>query len=57
MARTMSLSEVGRILGHSLPQTTYRYTNADAATIQRAAEVIDAFHAEGQPSQTSEAVN
>lgn len=57
MARTMSLSEVGRILGHSQPTTTYRYINADASTIQRAAEVIDAFHAEGKSADSSEMVN
>lgn len=57
MARTMSLSEVGRILGHSQPTTTYRYVNSDAATIQRAAEAIDAFHAEGENINAPEVVN
>jgi integrase len=54
MARTMSLSEVGRILGHSQPTTTYRYTNADAATLQRASDAIDAFHSEGEEKESKE---
>lgn len=42
----LSLAEVGRILGHSQPTTTYRYVNPDAATLQRAAAALDTFHAE-----------
>jgi integrase len=42
----LSLAEVGRILGHSQPQTTYRYVNPGAETIRRAAEAMDSFHAE-----------
>jgi integrase len=42
----LSLAEVGRILGHSQPVTTYRYVNPDEATIRRAAEALDTFHAE-----------
>lgn len=59
MARVMSLPEVGRILGHSQPTTTYRYVNADAATILRAASAIDSFHAEvdSEGAAKSEMVN
>ncbi len=57
MARTMSLSEVGRILGHSQPQTTYRYVNVDDATLQRAQVAIDAFHAESKEKESSVMVN
>ncbi|HEV7859082.1 MAG TPA: tyrosine-type recombinase/integrase [Pyrinomonadaceae bacterium] len=57
MARTMSIAEVGRILGHSQPQTTYRYVNANLETVQRAAEAIDAFHAEVVTAERSEMVN
>ncbi len=39
------LSEVGRILGHSQPTTTYRYVNADVETARRAAVALDNFHA------------
>lgn len=54
----MSLSEVGRILGHSQPTTTYRYINADSATLERAAQAIDSFHAEApKPDGKSEMVN
>jgi integrase len=41
----MSLAEVGRILGHSEPRTTYRYTNANAATLERAAAILEAYQA------------
>ncbi len=37
------LSEVGRILGHSQPGTTYRYMNANIETARRAATALDNF--------------
>jgi integrase len=37
------LSEVGRVLGHTQPQTTYRYVNANVDTARRAAEALAAF--------------
>lgn len=40
----MSLAEVGRILGHTQPQTTYRYVNANTETARRAADVLAAFN-------------
>ncbi|MBA3714613.1 MAG: site-specific integrase [Pyrinomonadaceae bacterium] len=40
------LSEVGRVLGHTQPQTTYRYVNADQGTARRAAAALDQLHAE-----------
>ena len=51
----LSLAEVGRILGHSQPVTTYRYVNPDEATIRRAAEAMDSFHAEVKPEKATEA--
>lgn len=36
----MALSEVGKILGHTEPDTTYRYVNADHDTIRRAARAL-----------------
>jgi integrase len=40
------LSEVGRVLGHSQANTTYRYVNANVETAKRAAAALDAFNAE-----------
>lgn len=40
----LSLPEVGRILGHQQPTTTYRYINADAFTARRAAMVLNQFN-------------
>jgi integrase len=44
----MHLSEVGRVLGHTQANTTYRYVNADLETARRAAAALDAFHAEAE---------
>jgi integrase len=52
--RGLSLAEVGRILGHSQPITTYRYVNPDEATIKKAAEAMDAFHATANTSVKNE---
>jgi integrase len=51
----LSLAEVGRILGHSQPVTTYRYVNPDGATLKRAAEAIDSFHAAAEPEKAEDA--
>ena len=40
------LSEVGRVLGHSQANTTYRYVNANVEMAKRAAAALDAFNAE-----------
>lgn len=40
------LSEVGRVLGHSQANTTYRDVNANLDTVRRAAAALDAFNAE-----------
>lgn len=39
----LSIAEVGRILGHARPETTYRYLNADDTTLERAARILEAF--------------
>jgi integrase len=52
------LSEVGRVLGHTQPSTTFRYVNANAETARRASAALDAFNAENEPMQeTSDVVN
>jgi integrase len=40
------LSEVGRVLGHTQANTTYRYVNANIETAKRTAAALDAFNAE-----------
>jgi integrase len=44
------LSEVGRVLGHTQPSTTYRYVNANVETARRASAALDAFNAENEPT-------
>lgn len=54
----MPLQMVGRILGHSQPQTTYRYLSADSETIIQAAAILEAFQTQAsKPVENSEAVN
>jgi integrase len=47
------LSEVGRVLGHSQANTTYRYVNANVETAKRAAAALDAFNAETIEAETA----
>jgi integrase len=47
----MPLQMVGRILGHSQPQTTYRYLSADAETAIQAAAILESFQASLPDSQ------
>jgi integrase len=52
------LSEVGRVLGHTQANTTYRYVNANLETAKRAAAALDAFNAEPEAAQpVTESVN
>jgi integrase len=53
------LSEVGRVLGHTQPNTTYRYVNANIETARRASAALDAFNAESDdtPAPASDVVN
>ena len=44
VAAHIPLSEVGRVLGHTQANTTYRYVNADLDAVRRAAAALDAFH-------------
>lgn len=44
VARHLPLSEVGRALGHTQANTTFRYVNADVETARRATALIDEFN-------------
>jgi len=44
VALQMPLSEVGRMLGHTQPSTTFRYVNANVDTAKRAAAVLNQFN-------------
>jgi integrase len=44
VAAHIPLSEVGRALGHTQANTTYRYVNANVETARRAAAVLDEFN-------------
>jgi integrase len=46
------LAEVGKVLGHTTPGTTYRYyLNPNLEAVRRAAAALDSFNAEQQPAQ------
>ena len=48
------LQEVGRILGHTQANTTYRYVNANTDTARRAAAALNQFHAQSELQQEEE---
>lgn len=50
----LPLQMVGRILGHSQPQTTYRYLSADAETAAQAAAILGAFQSQANTQSRSE---
>ncbi|HKQ05768.1 MAG TPA: site-specific integrase [Blastocatellia bacterium] len=50
-AAGISLPEIGRILGHTQANTTYRYVNANAETVRRAAAVLNAFNQADESGQ------
>lgn len=49
----MPLQMVGRILGHSQPQTTYRYLSADAEVTAEAARIFEALQGQAVKEQSS----
>ena len=53
----LPLAEVGRILGHTQPQTTYRYVNADESSAHRAATILDAMSHIDEHTETSATIN
>src|SRR6185503_9960511 len=44
VAAHLPLPEVGRVLGHTQANTTYRYVNANIETTRRAATALDSFN-------------
>lgn len=50
----MPLQMVGRILGHSQPQTTYRYLSANVETSAQAAAILEAFQTQTATAETPE---
>lgn len=44
VAAQMPLSEVGRVLGHTQPVTTFRYVNINVDTAKRAADLLNQFN-------------
>lgn len=41
ISRGMSLSEAGKLMGHTQPTTTWRYMHADKKARKRAAELLE----------------
>jgi hypothetical protein len=48
----MSLSDVGKLLGHREPRTTWRYANTDDTTLARAVEILHAFSSDAPQEPT-----
>jgi integrase len=57
VALHIPLAEVGRVLGHTQPNTTYRYVNANVETAKRASAALDAFNAEEEAAPEADVVN
>jgi integrase len=54
LCQGLPLPQVGRILGHVQPSTTYRYVNADADTARRGALILDHLNGEtGRPAEAA----
>lgn len=51
----LPLQMVGRILGHTQPQTTYRYVSANTETASQAAAILEAFQTQGSEPQATTA--
>lgn len=51
------LSEVGRVLGHTQANTTYRYVNANVETAKRAAAVLDQFNSKEDSQEPKELIH
>ena len=54
VSKHLPLSEVGRVLGHTQPTTTYRYVNANVETARRAAEALNELHGTGVVTANSQ---
>lgn len=54
VSKHIPISEVGRVLGHSQPSTTYRYVNANLETVRRATLALDDFYQESQQPNLQE---
>jgi integrase len=57
VALHLPLSEVGRVLGHSQPSTTYRYVNANVETARRASAALDMFNGAEPMQQAVDVIN
>jgi integrase len=57
ISKHIPISEVGRVLGHTQPSTTYRYVNATLETARRAALALDDFHQLEQTNLKEEPIN
>lgn len=44
VSKHLTLAEVSRVLGHTQPTMTYRYTNLTVHTARRAAEALNEIH-------------
>jgi integrase len=57
VAGHVPLSEVGRVLGHTQANTTYRYVNANVETARRAAAVLDQFNSKESSQELKQVIH
>lgn len=53
----MSIQLVGKILGHTQPQTTYRYLTADEETLYQASSILESFQYKNQNTENFQNIN
>lgn len=56
-SKRISTAQLGRLLGHTNPRTTYRYVNQDTSVIDEATRALDELHEEASAKGTHESVN
>jgi integrase len=56
-SKRISTAQLGRLLGHTNPRTTYRYVNQDTSVIDEATRILDELHEEASAKRTYEPVN
>jgi len=53
VSKHLALSEVGRMLGHTQANTTFRYVNRNVETARRAVAILDEMNRESEKNATS----
>lgn len=56
-SKRISTAQLGRLLGHTNPRTTYRYVNQDTSVVDEATRVLDDLHEEAFEKRRCETID